>query len=251
MSAKNEREQRRAERIEAEAAETQAARRRRLVQLGAGGVLLAGILVAALIAVSQSGSDEDAADGVPANVAQLLETLPQDRETLGDPQAPATISEFGDLQCPICAEYSSTTVAELIEGPVRRGEANIAFQNWAILGPDSATAAAAALAAGEQDRLWNFIEAFYANQGVENSGYVDEDFLRSIAEEAGVPDIERWERDRDSDRWNAELEEIDVQARGYGFTGTPSFAVSGKGGVERLGTTDSIAEFEAAIASVG
>ena len=50
----------------------------------------------------------------------------------------------------------------------------------------------AALAAGEQDRFWNFLQLFYLNQGGENSGYVTDGFLTSIAKGAGVPDIDKW-----------------------------------------------------------
>ena len=119
-----------------------------------------------------------------------------------------------------------------------------------ILGPDSADEAAAALAAGEQNRLWNFIHAFYANQGTENSGYVTPEFLREIATEAGVPDLERWEERSSFDLWQDELEDINSQATGFGFSGTPSFAVRGPGGTEPLGTTDAIADFESAIRAV-
>ena len=55
-----------------------------------------------------------------------------------------------------------------------------------ILGEDSTTAAAAAAAAGQSNRLWQFTDLFYQNQGQERSGYVTDDFLRSIARGARV-----------------------------------------------------------------
>ncbi len=74
----------------------------------------------------------------------------------------------------------------------------------------------AALAAAEQDRYWNFIELFYANQGTENSGYVTDDFLTAVAEGAGVDDLDRWNADRASDRTAAELAAVQDEALGLG-----------------------------------
>jgi protein-disulfide isomerase len=158
-----------------------------------------------------------------------------------------TVVEFGDLQCPVCKTYSTSVVAPLIEGPVRAGRAKLEFRNWAILGPQSSDAGAAALAAGEQNRYWNFVELFYRNQGVEGSGYVTDEFLRSVAEGAGVPDLARWERDQGSARWTAVLSRVDRQAQSFGLTGTPSFLVIGPNGTQTLGTPHSATEIEAAI----
>ena len=43
-----------------------------------------------------------------------------------------------------------------------------------------------AAGAEQQGRLWPFVEAFYAAQGQENSGYVSDGFLRSVSKAAGV-----------------------------------------------------------------
>ena len=73
----------------------------------------------------------------------------------------------------------------MIETKVRNGEAKIDFRNFTIIGPQSVAAGAAALAAGEQGRGWNFLELFYRNQGVENSGYADDEFLDAMAKAPG------------------------------------------------------------------
>ncbi len=55
-----------------------------------------------------------------------------------------------------------------------------------FLGPDSVKAARVAAGAQQQNKLWSFVETFYANQGTENSGYVTDDFLKDVATTAGV-----------------------------------------------------------------
>ena len=138
---------------------------------------------------------------------------------------------------------------ELIASKVRTGEARIEYRNFPILGDESVTAGTAAVAAGEQDRGWELIELFYKNQGVERSGYVTEDFLKSIAKGAKVADIPRWDRDRESGRVGAVVQGTATEAERLGFGGTPSFAVEGPGtkGLEPLGTPGSLGEFEEAI----
>ena len=57
----------------------------------------------------------------------------------------------------------------MIEAKVRSGEAKIEFRNFTIIDEQSGPAGAAAIAAGEQGRGWNFVELFYRNQGTEDS----------------------------------------------------------------------------------
>lgn len=222
-------------------------RRTQLIVLAVLGAIL---LIAIAIIASQGGDDEDdgGGSGASGEVQSLIDGLPQDGDTIGEADAPVTILEFADLQCPFCAQVGTGEIPTLLEGPVSAGDAKIQFRNWVILGPESEAAAAAALAAGEQDRLWNFVEAFYADQGPENSGYVTDEFLRQIAEAAGVPDLEQWESDRDPARWQAEIKAIDAEATGLGFEGTPSFAIDAGDGAEPLPNASTAADLEQAIA---
>ena len=85
--------------------------------------------------------------------------------TLGEPQAKVTLLEFGDLQCPVCKGFAEEIIPDVIDSKVRSGEAKIEFHNFTIINEESVPAGAAAIAAGEQGRGWNFVELFYRNQG--------------------------------------------------------------------------------------
>ena len=102
------------------------------------------------------------------------------------PNAKVTVTEFLDLQCPICAEASKQTLPTLINDYVRTGKVKLQARTLHFIGPDSTKAARAAAAAQEQGKLWPFVEAFYAAQGAENSGYVTDGFLREVADAAGL-----------------------------------------------------------------
>jgi protein-disulfide isomerase len=250
LSAKKERERRREERLQAEGAPEASERRKRLIKLASATAFLAIVVVAVLIVISQSqseGGDTDL-EGA-ASVRSDLDGIPQNRLTLGDPKAGVTLIEFGDLQCPVCKGYAEEIVPELIESKVRIGEAKLEFRNFTIIDEDSIPAAAAALAAGQQGRGWDFIELFYRNQGLEGSGYVTDEFLTSIAKGAGVADIGRWNADRRSKRLLQKVAAETSEAEQLGFGGTPSFAVKGPAtdGLKTLGTPGSAADLEAAI----
>jgi protein-disulfide isomerase len=191
------------------------------------------VAVAAIVIVSVSGKDEPTKQS--NEVDKMLAGIPQQGDILGDPDAPVTLAEFADLQCPGCQAASETIIPDLIAGPVKDGTAKYEFNNWAIVGPDSVTAAKAALAAQEQNRLQQFVENFYANQGIENSGYVTDDFLREIAEKAGIPDMDKWEADRELPKWDKVLLDVDNEASAAGFGGTPTFAIrNADGSLEQI-----------------
>jgi protein-disulfide isomerase len=225
-------------------------RRQRLVKLGSATAFLAIVVVAVLIVIGQSQSDGGDTDleGV-ATVRAELDGVPQRGLVLGEPEARVTLVEFGDLQCPVCKGYAEDVLPGVIESKVRTGEAKLEFRNFTILGEESVDAAAAALAAGEQGRGWDFIELFYRNQGFERSGYVGDDFLTSVARAAGVPDVDRWNADRESERVLDQVAAETAEAEGLGLTGTPSFAIEGPAsdGLESLGTPGSASDLEEAI----
>lgn len=213
----------REKRLKAEAASKGSDRRQGMAKIIGIAAFLAVIAVAVVVVVSQSGDEESAK--APSDVDKMLAGIPQDGMVLGDPNAPVTLVEFADLQCPACQVASETIIPDVIGGPVKNGTAKYEFNNWAILGSESVTAAKAALAASEQNRLQQFVENFYANQGQENSGYVTDDFLLDIAEKAGIPDIDKWQADRELPRWDQVLLATDTEAVDAGFSGTPTFAI--------------------------
>ena len=223
-------------------------RRQKLLQIAAGAVFLAIAAVAVLIVLSASaGSRGDTDLEEVGAVNRGLAGIPQDAMLLGDPEAPVELVEFGDLQCPTCAGFAEDVLPPIIESKVRRGEVKLDFRNLTVIGEQSAPAGAAALAAGEQGRGWNFVEIFYRNQGEEDSGYAGDAFLEAVAAGAGVQNLAKWNADRE--KLTGEVEATTAEAARLGFDGTPSFAVKGPGteGLEPLGTPASAEALEEAI----
>jgi protein-disulfide isomerase len=254
VSGRRDREARREERLR-EAQQVGAdERRQRLIKLASAATFLALVVVAVLVVVSSGNSGGDSGNIVDAKeVSQELSGITQKGMVLGDPKAKVTVLEFGDLQCSVCKGYAEGVLPQVIESQVRSAKARLDFRNFTIIDSRSTPAGAAAIAAGEQGRGWNYIEIFYRNQGAEHSDYVDDKFLTAIAKAAGVPNIAKWNRARKSKAVIAEVEATTAQAQSLGFTGTPSFALKGPAtaGIETIETPSSADALESAIVSAG
>jgi protein-disulfide isomerase len=211
-------------------------RRRRLYQLGALVVTVAAI-AAVLVAALSARSTSELAPGKPVPHAPqtlaLLAGIPQQGISLGDPRAPVTLIEFGDLQCPTCAEFASGALPEVIARFVRSGRVQLQFRALGLIGTDSRRAAAMALALGAQDRLWQFVELAFHNQELENSGYVTDRYLSAIASAIPGADVARALAARRSGAVSAQLGEAAALARRAGIRATPSFEISRAGQAPR------------------
>jgi protein-disulfide isomerase len=161
-----------------------------------------------------------------AEVSSLLAGIQQRGATLGVPTAPVTVQYFGDLQCPYCRRFTLTVLPALIRSYVRSGKLKIVFRSLqsATRNPETFQfQQIAALAAGKQNKMWNFIDLFYREQGREDSGYVTERYLQGLAQQVGGLNLIEWTGAR-SDPALANVLAADAQAaRNAGLSSTPSF----------------------------
>jgi protein-disulfide isomerase len=206
-----------------------AQRRTRLYQLGAllvTAAAVAGVLIAAL--TSSSGPTLRPGKPVPgaAQTLALLAGIPQHGITLGSPAAAVTLVEFADLQCPACSQFATQSLPTIISRYVRTGRVLLSFRALDFIGADSRRAASMAAALGEQNALWQFVELAYRNQGLENSGYVTDTYLRALATAIPGVDVSRALAARTSAAVQAQLEGARALARQQHVAATPSFVIA-------------------------
>lgn len=197
----------------------------------------AALVATALVIASQFGSagtrEANPATSQPmgaANSAALLTGIPQQRTVLGSPIARVTLVEYADLQCPYCGEFSRNALPSLIADYVRTGKVKLVFRGLAFVGPESDAALRGALAAGHQNRLWNVVHLLYENQGAENSGWVTDSFIRSVAGGIAGVDVTRLANDSQSTSVTEEISAAQRLAASDGVNSTPSFRVGRAGG---------------------
>jgi protein-disulfide isomerase len=206
-------------------------RRRRRRQLALTALAVAAALGGILLATSGSGGSSSRPGG-RANTAQtissLLAGIPQSANVLGRPAAPVTLRWFGDLECPYCREFTLGALSSIIQRWVRSGRLKIEYLSMetATREPKTfETQQVAALAAGLQDKMWNFIETFYYEQGEEDSGYVTEQYLHRIASQIPRLNVALWTEDRSDPELAIQVEADKRAAARLRFRGTPSFQI--------------------------
>ncbi|OGM92365.1 hypothetical protein A2755_01195 [Candidatus Wolfebacteria bacterium RIFCSPHIGHO2_01_FULL_48_22] len=113
---------------------------------------------------------------------------------LGDPQAPNTIVEFLDFQCPYCELFSTETEPQLRELYIDSGKAKLVYKALTFLGAESVRAATAAECAKEQGKYVAMHDAIYEAERIEaadggnpeNSGNLSDAFFAGTAEAIGL-----------------------------------------------------------------
>ena len=201
--------------------------------------LLIGAAVAIVVAVA-AGAVLARSDGAPAaagstlpeaaEVVALFDGLPQSGSALGRPDAPVTLVEFVDLQCPFCREFEVEALPTLVDRYVRAGKVRIEVRGLAFLGPDSVRGLRAALAAGKQDRLFQLLELLYFNQGAENSGWLSQELIEAAARSVPGLDVARLVEDMDSTEISRLLDADGTEAARLGVDSTPTIFVGRTGG---------------------
>jgi protein-disulfide isomerase len=144
-----------------------------------------------------------------------LAGIPQSGNTLGNPSAKVTITEYGDLECSVCDVFATPTSFtnpeheagsgwedKLISQYVKTGKAKLVFKSLETASgsnPDQNafnTQQIAAYAAGLQGKAWNYIELMYNEQGAEGANYVTEAYLDGLAKQIKGLNYKKWLSDR-------------------------------------------------------
>jgi protein-disulfide isomerase len=117
----------------------------------------------------------------------------------------------------------------IIDRYVRTGRLRLELRLQHFIGPDSDIAARAANAAATRDRMWDFVDLFYRNQGQGNSGYVSDTFLSRLATAAALPPKLVLDGSTSAAMEKPVLA-AEAEARAAGLTSTPSFLIGPKAG---------------------
>jgi len=186
------------------------------VAIGAAAVLVS---VALLLRNAESTAAASATPVVD------LQGIPQSGSVLGSPSAKVMLIEYADPQCPACRLYTETIFPTVVNQYVRPGKVATEFRGFPFIGDDSVKGYQYLLAAGEQDKLWNLAEAFYRNQGAENSGWLTEDLVRRLAAKIPGLDIDRLVSDAQRPDIVEQASGAAAKASAAGVRGTPTLLV--------------------------
>jgi protein-disulfide isomerase len=190
-----------------------------LIALGAAVVVVAAIVVGVLAFGGGGGGS-----GVDATSSSYIDGIPQSRDVLGDPAATVTMIQFEDLQCPVCQRYTAEAQQDVVTEYVKPGKVKLRFVGLGFIGEDSQKALRYALAAGKQNKLWQFAELLYQEQGPENTGWVTDGLLEDVATALKL-DWARLKTDAASAAVTQQANSMSQEGVQRNVTGTPSFFI--------------------------
>jgi protein-disulfide isomerase len=210
-----------------------------------------GLLVVAFVAFA--GNPPSTPNGATlANLATPAASYPAENAdlSLGDTTAPVTMQEWADFQCPACRAYTQTVEPQVIAAYVASGKVHIIFHDFPFIGPDSTTAATAAVCAGEQRKFWPYHGYLYSNQGPEN-GWVSAALLDQIAGAVGL-DMNAFHTCQSEGSARARVVAEASQAQQAGITKTPTLQVGNQPPIAKVPTFAEISGvIEAELAATG
>jgi protein-disulfide isomerase len=159
------------------------------------------------------------AAALPQGEPQRYDVSVDDDPSIGPADAPVTIVEFSDFNCPYCRRFHLDTFPELMAA--YPDQIRFVYRDFPITSAESTVAAQAANCAGRQGKYWEFHDILFSGElGLGRAAY------EAYAEQLGL-DGEAWAACLDA---GEELEEVQADARTasqLGVTGTPTFFVNG------------------------
>ncbi len=194
-----------------------------------GSILVAAFLVAGALVYSVGARNVAPQQ---ANVASTIspKDLIDDDVVLGNPDAPVTLVEFGDYQCPFCGRFFSDVESKLREEYIKPGKVKMVFRDFPFLGQESADAAMASQCAAEQKKFWEYHDGLYTAEiidGKERNGNLNDAFFKSLASSLNL-DRAHFDTCLASKKYDKEAHKDYTDGIAAGVTGTPTTFVNGK-----------------------
>lgn len=145
--------------------------------------------------------------------------------SLGDPDAPITIEEWGDYQCTFCKRFHGSTLETLKERFIDTGQVRLVFMDFPLNGRASVAAAAASHCAGDQGAYWEYHDTLYDNWAGENTGWITPASLKGFAAELDL-DAAEFAECVDSSKYRDRVLESYEYGQSKGVNSTPLFLIS-------------------------
>lgn len=192
-------------------------KRGRLVSIG---LIAAGAIVIVALIVVPMLKPVDLASIEPFERPQV------DFNSTGAPDAPITITEYSDFQCPYCKRFADQTEKRLIDTYVATGKVLFVYRAFgSLIGPESGTAAEAAYCAGDQGQFWQFHDFLFANQTGENVGDFTTRKLEAMAGELDL-DMNTFSSCLRGGKYGNQVVKDGQDGVASGIKATPSFIIS-------------------------
>lgn len=158
---------------------------------------------------------------------QQMARLASGGHSTGSPDAPVTILEFSDFQCPFCKTFWAGPLAQIKKEFVETGQARFAYRHMAFIGPESILAAEASECAAELGQFFPYHDLLFRNQAPENTGYFTHERFAAFAQQVGV-NTEQFSGCLSSRKYQSKVAQSTDEALALGVRRTPTVFVNGR-----------------------
>lgn len=187
-------------------------------------IIIAGVIVAGAIVYKPNGGSDIAADPVVAEPAMEYEAPTIDDDVvLGEEDAPVTIIEFGDFECPFCKRLHDEAGVQLRDEYIKTGKVKMVYRDYPLsFHPSAQPAAEAAECAGEQGKYWQYHDELFTRQAT----LAGLDYVK-LAGELGL-DTATFKTCVDTHKYADEIAKDMADGNAAGVDGTPATFINGK-----------------------
>jgi|SRR5215467_5766032 len=162
---------------------------------------------------------------IPESEGVLAKTNTDSAHIRGNPDAPVTLEEFGDFQCPPCGKFSEFGEELLKEYNSRL---RLVFRNFPLSGHEHAREAAlAAEAAGLQGKFWEMHDTLYREQDTWSKATNVRELFESYAGTIGL-DVNQFKKDMDGDKARERVDSDRALADFLGVKATPTLFINNR-----------------------
>jgi protein-disulfide isomerase len=164
----------------------------------------------------------------PESTPTLMEYLVgQTRHFQGDQNAPVTLIEFSDFQCPYCGKFATETEQQIYDQYIKTGKLRFGYIHFTFLGQESQWAAEASECANDQNAFWPYHDYLFAHQSGENLGAFNKDNLKKFAVTLNL-NAEQFNQCLDSGKYTDLVKSQTSMAQNLGVSSTPTMVINGK-----------------------
>lgn len=154
--------------------------------------------------------------------------------SMGNPNAPITIEEFSDFQCPFCERFHEQTEPLLRQYYIDTGQVRFVYRsmgNWVSRNigggrTESHDSALAAYCAGEQNKFWEMHAFLFANVLGEDVGSFTDQRIKAIAEKVEGLDMDQFNSCYDSGKYDDRIDQDMADGLAANINGTPGFLIT-------------------------
>ena len=163
------------------------------------------------------------APAAPSAGVTDMKLLADDDAVLGEDNAPVTIVEFSDYECPFCGKFHQQTLPQINENYIKTGKVKLIYRDFPLgFHQQAQKAAEAAECAGEQNKYYEMHDKLFID-GVQ--GGVES--FKKFAANIGL-DTNKFNSCLDSGAMASEIQKDMSDGAQYGVTGTPGFFINGQ-----------------------